>query len=300
METNKFNGTNYNDWLRNLRIVLDFKNQGYVLDKPLPAILPEGSSPEERLTARNSMRTIARYAATKAFFGTKMAEGSSVQSHGVKMLSLVEKLKDLKAGLNNDTYIDVILQSLPPSYDPFIVNFNMNEFEKKPISDRFAQRLLESKPSQSALEISLSYTDRGQIFSWNLQSSLHTPTALDKAYNDHASRHSHRSPYPRYSLHMHATVMIPQIRGLILYYQNQEFKSYLPSPKRLPYGDSRESLKSVDYLVNQPTKTAQTTYVSCRRNTAAVLSASLYRTLDAQSRGPQLGTFQTDPQELVS
>ncbi|KAL0282073.1 UNVERIFIED_CONTAM: hypothetical protein Sradi_7272600 [Sesamum radiatum] len=50
METNKVNGTNYNDWLRNLRIVLDFENQGYVLDKPLPVTLPEGSSPEERLT----------------------------------------------------------------------------------------------------------------------------------------------------------------------------------------------------------------------------------------------------------
>ncbi|KAL0433460.1 UNVERIFIED_CONTAM: hypothetical protein Slati_2680300 [Sesamum latifolium] len=46
----KFNGTNYNDWLRNLRIVLDFENQGYVLDKPLPTALPEGSSPEERVT----------------------------------------------------------------------------------------------------------------------------------------------------------------------------------------------------------------------------------------------------------
>ncbi|KAL0400292.1 UNVERIFIED_CONTAM: hypothetical protein Sradi_2372500 [Sesamum radiatum] len=62
-----------------------------------------------------------RYAATKAFFRTKMAEGSSVQSHGVKMLSLVEKLEDLKAGLENDTYIDVILQSLPPSYDPSLL-----------------------------------------------------------------------------------------------------------------------------------------------------------------------------------
>ncbi|KAL0455155.1 UNVERIFIED_CONTAM: hypothetical protein Slati_0854700 [Sesamum latifolium] len=50
METNKCNGTNYNDWLRNLRIVLDFENQGYVLDKPLPAALHEGSSPEEHLT----------------------------------------------------------------------------------------------------------------------------------------------------------------------------------------------------------------------------------------------------------
>ncbi|KAL0427815.1 UNVERIFIED_CONTAM: hypothetical protein Slati_2956300 [Sesamum latifolium] len=171
-ETNKFNGTNYNDWLRNLRIVLDFENQGYVLDKPLPAILPEGSSPEERLTFEKwhedncKVRSIIlasltneiqkqydrledvpsimlrmkevyavpdrhiRYATTKVFFGTKMTEGSSVHSHGVKMLSLVEKLEDLKAGLDNDTYIDVILQSLPPSYDPFIVNYNMNGLEK--------------------------------------------------------------------------------------------------------------------------------------------------------------------------
>ncbi|KAL0283836.1 UNVERIFIED_CONTAM: hypothetical protein Sangu_2865700 [Sesamum angustifolium] len=71
-----------------------------------------------------------RYVATKEFFRAKMTEGSSVQEHGVKMLSLVEKLEDLKAELENNTYIDVILQSLPPSYDPFIVNFNMNGLEK--------------------------------------------------------------------------------------------------------------------------------------------------------------------------
>ncbi|KAK4382714.1 hypothetical protein Sango_2845300 [Sesamum angolense] len=71
-----------------------------------------------------------RHVATKEFFRAKMTEGSSVQEHGVKMLSLVEKLEDLKAGLENDTYIDVILQSLPLSYNQFIVNFNMNELEK--------------------------------------------------------------------------------------------------------------------------------------------------------------------------
>ncbi|KAK4382203.1 hypothetical protein Sango_2894000 [Sesamum angolense] len=71
-----------------------------------------------------------RYVATKAFFGTKMATGSSVQSHGVKMLSLMEKLENLKAGLDNDTYIDVILQSLHPSFDAFIINYNMNGLEK--------------------------------------------------------------------------------------------------------------------------------------------------------------------------
>ncbi|KAL0458420.1 UNVERIFIED_CONTAM: hypothetical protein Slati_0469200 [Sesamum latifolium] len=134
--------------------------------------LPEGSSPEERLTfdkwlednrmvrsiilasmtneihkQYNRLKDVPsimlrmkevyavpdrhiRHAAIKAFFGTKMSEGSSVQSHGVKMLSLVEKLEDLKVGLENDTYIDVILQSLLPSYDLFIVNYNMNRLEK--------------------------------------------------------------------------------------------------------------------------------------------------------------------------
>ncbi|KAK4386148.1 UNVERIFIED_CONTAM: hypothetical protein Scaly_2218600 [Sesamum calycinum] len=46
------------------------------------------------------------------------------------MLSLVEKLKDLQADLEKKTCIDVILQSLPPSFDQFIINYNMNELEK--------------------------------------------------------------------------------------------------------------------------------------------------------------------------
>ncbi|KAL0307763.1 UNVERIFIED_CONTAM: hypothetical protein Sangu_3012300 [Sesamum angustifolium] len=71
-----------------------------------------------------------RYATTKEFFGTKLTERSFIQSHGVKMLSLVGKLEDLKVGLDNDMYINVILQSLPPSYDLFMVNYKMNGLEK--------------------------------------------------------------------------------------------------------------------------------------------------------------------------
>ncbi|KAL0453688.1 UNVERIFIED_CONTAM: Copia protein [Sesamum latifolium] len=172
MDTNKFNDTNYNDCLRNLMIVLDFENQGYVLDKPLPTALLQRSLPERAfnfdkwLEDNRKVRIIIlvsmtneiqkqydrlhdvpsimlsmkevyavpdrhiRYAATKVFLGTKMAVGSSVQSHEVNILFLVEKLEDLKAGLENDTYIDVIIQTLPPSYDPFIVNYNMNELVK--------------------------------------------------------------------------------------------------------------------------------------------------------------------------
>ncbi|KAL0349796.1 UNVERIFIED_CONTAM: hypothetical protein Sradi_4128800 [Sesamum radiatum] len=64
--------------------------------------------------------------------------------------------------------------------------------------------------------------DRGQILSWNPPSSLHIPTALDKAYENHAPWHNHLSPYSRYSLRMHVTAMIPQVRGLIPYCQNRK------------------------------------------------------------------------------
>ncbi|KAK4411925.1 hypothetical protein Sango_0265500 [Sesamum angolense] len=103
------------------------------MDKPLPQILSNGSSSDERETFERWHATTAKHTrnvATKEFFRTKTTERSSVPEHGVKMLSLVEKLEDLKVRLDNDTYIDVILQSLPPFYDPFIVNFNINGLEK--------------------------------------------------------------------------------------------------------------------------------------------------------------------------
>ncbi|KAL0378985.1 UNVERIFIED_CONTAM: hypothetical protein Sradi_3204000 [Sesamum radiatum] len=60
-----------------------------------------------------------------------MIEESSVRDHGMMMLSLVEKLKDLLADfVKVEMYVDVILQSLPPSLDQFIINYNMNGLEK--------------------------------------------------------------------------------------------------------------------------------------------------------------------------
>ncbi|KAL2246125.1 UNVERIFIED_CONTAM: hypothetical protein Sindi_2880700 [Sesamum indicum] len=145
LEANKFNETNYIDWIQNLRIVLDFENQTYVLDRSLPRALPKGSTCEEHLTFEkwhvdnreiHSISVYAvldrhiRYVVTKAFFSAKMIEGSSVPEHGIRILSLVKKLKDLTADHEKETYIDVILQFLPPSFDLFIVNYNMNGLDK--------------------------------------------------------------------------------------------------------------------------------------------------------------------------
>ncbi|KAL0340207.1 UNVERIFIED_CONTAM: hypothetical protein Sradi_4537500 [Sesamum radiatum] len=59
-----------------------------------------------------------------------MTEDPLCKSMGSRCFSLMEKLEDHQAGLDNDMYIDVILQSLPLSYDPFVINYNMNGLEK--------------------------------------------------------------------------------------------------------------------------------------------------------------------------
>ncbi|KAL0285937.1 UNVERIFIED_CONTAM: hypothetical protein Sradi_7160100 [Sesamum radiatum] len=60
-----------------------------------------------------------------------MIKGSSVREHGVMMLSLAEKLKDLQVDFKEEeTYVDLILQSLYPSFDQFTISYNMNGLEE--------------------------------------------------------------------------------------------------------------------------------------------------------------------------
>ncbi|XP_011093326.1 uncharacterized protein LOC105173324 [Sesamum indicum] len=167
LEANKFNETNYNDWMQNLRIVLDFENQTYVLDRSLPRTLLEGSTCEERLTFETERFVVYAvsnrhiiYTVTKAFLGAKMIEESSVQKHRVKMLSLMEKLKDLKIDLEKETYIYVILQSLPPFFNPFILNCNMNGLDKdlhELINTLVAYEVAVQKSAPSVLVVGVAY-----------------------------------------------------------------------------------------------------------------------------------------------
>jgi hypothetical protein len=46
------------------------------------------------------------------------------------MMGYIETLDKLGCELKDDLVIDVILQSFPVSYEPFIMNFHMNDMEK--------------------------------------------------------------------------------------------------------------------------------------------------------------------------
>jgi hypothetical protein len=73
---------------------------------------------------------VERYNISKALFACKLAEGNPVSPHVIKMMGYIETLTKLGCKSKNDMATDVILQSLPASYESFIMNFYMNGMEK--------------------------------------------------------------------------------------------------------------------------------------------------------------------------
>ena len=73
---------------------------------------------------------VERYEVSDKFFSCKMEENSSVSKHILRMSGLHNRLSQLGVNLPDDAVIDRILQSLPPSYKSFVMNFNMQGMEK--------------------------------------------------------------------------------------------------------------------------------------------------------------------------
>ena len=59
-----------------------------------------------------------------------MEEHSSVSEHVVKMSGYVQRLNALECKIPNELTIDRVLQSLPPSFKGFVMNYNMHGMAK--------------------------------------------------------------------------------------------------------------------------------------------------------------------------
>ncbi|KAK8696480.1 hypothetical protein V6N13_001614 [Hibiscus sabdariffa] len=71
-----------------------------------------------------------RYETSKALFQCKMTKGNPVGAHVIKMMGYIQTLEKLGFSLKDELATDLILQSLPDSFKPFVLNFNMNEINK--------------------------------------------------------------------------------------------------------------------------------------------------------------------------
>src|SRR3954462_479259 len=167
----KDDGSNYTDWVRNLRITLIAAKKDYVLRAPLgdAPVLPAEQDVmnawqsrsddyslvqcgmlyslepglqkrferhgayemfEELKMVFQAHARVERYEVSDKFFSCKMEENSFVSEHILKMSGLHNRLTQLGVNLPDDAVINRILQSLPPSYKSFVMNFNMQGMEK--------------------------------------------------------------------------------------------------------------------------------------------------------------------------
>ena len=171
LDKEKFFGTIFTNWYRNLRIFLKQEKKEYVLEQPYPnepgngasnanrrayekfcndsldvsclmlaTMSPELQKQYEDSNAHNMIEglhgmfenqaRVERFNTSKALFGCKLAEGSPVSPHVIKMIGHIEALGRLGLELELELATDVIVQSLPPSFEPFIMSYHMNSLNK--------------------------------------------------------------------------------------------------------------------------------------------------------------------------
>ena len=73
---------------------------------------------------------VERYEVSNKFYSCKMEDNSSVSEHILRMSGYHNHLTQLGVNLPDDSVIDRILQSLPPSYKSFVMNYNMQGMNK--------------------------------------------------------------------------------------------------------------------------------------------------------------------------
>ncbi|XP_019229298.1 PREDICTED: uncharacterized protein LOC109210349 [Nicotiana attenuata] len=87
---------------RNVRALLNPKLNGFTVNL------------SQRDVGEQNSRS--KQTAMKALLNTKMAEGSSIRDHVLKMMSLLNELEVLGAVIDKESQVEMVLQTLPNSF----------------------------------------------------------------------------------------------------------------------------------------------------------------------------------------
>ncbi|KAJ0765449.1 putative RNA-directed DNA polymerase [Helianthus annuus] len=158
------------DWFRNLRIVLKQEKISYVLDDPIPdqpdeedveayndwvkytedsmqasclmlgTMIPEIQKDFEHHGAYDMITQlkemflqqarVERFETVRALHACRMEETQSVSSYVLKMKSHIDRLERLNCPVSKELATDLILNSLTKKFESFVMNYNMNGWDK--------------------------------------------------------------------------------------------------------------------------------------------------------------------------
>ncbi|XP_021631812.1 uncharacterized protein LOC110629206 [Manihot esculenta] len=241
LEKDKLNGTNFIDWYRNLRIVLKQEKNLDVLDHPLPIELARNATAAQReafkkkkvtptMTSTSSFAIMVhlkemfqeqarqRFVTTKALTSCKMALGTPVSSHVLKMKWYLDTLEKLNVRVNRELAIDLILGSLLDSYDSYIMNYNMHKMDK---SVTELHGMLKSAEENIHKTNHVLIVQKGISKKGKAKGKVPTKSKDNKAgpkSKDKRKRHPSLSPSPsKMRAHASTIIMLGIGKGTVLY-----------------------------------------------------------------------------------
>ena len=71
----------------------------------------------------------AKQMVMKQIMNTRMSKGTPVRDHMIKMIGLFNELGDLGADIDWETQNNMVLKTLPPSFNHFKLNYSINKLE---------------------------------------------------------------------------------------------------------------------------------------------------------------------------
>ncbi|MCQ7013048.1 retrotransposon gag domain-containing protein, partial [Clostridioides difficile] len=69
----------------------------------------------------------ARQQAMRKLMTAKMKEGTPVREHVLDLMANINEIEILGGYIDGETKVDIVLQTLPPSFEQFRLNYNMNK-----------------------------------------------------------------------------------------------------------------------------------------------------------------------------
>ena len=170
LEKDRLNQNNFVDWFRNLRIVLRHEKKSYILDDPIPdepeetdveayndwvkyvedsvqvsCIMLASMTPElqkefehhgayDMITQLKEMfqqkARVERFETVRALHACRMDDTQPVSTYVLKMKSYIDRLERLNCPVSNELATDMILNSLSKRFETFVLNYNMNGWDK--------------------------------------------------------------------------------------------------------------------------------------------------------------------------
>ncbi|KAD3639942.1 hypothetical protein E3N88_29165 [Mikania micrantha] len=142
LEKECLNNGNFMDWYRNLRIVLKQEKKSYVLDDPIPDQPDEDNVEafndwvkyvEDSVQLKEMFQQqsrVERFETVRALHACRMDETQLVSSYDLKMKSHIDRLERLNCRVSTELATDLILNSLSKRFETFVMNYNMNGWDK--------------------------------------------------------------------------------------------------------------------------------------------------------------------------